>query len=354
MIKEKHNSVTEYNNALYDNVGRLISFDEPGYGTTSFSYDDGFIGKPDIITFSNSENGDVFNNVFSYDQLGRITDFEESINSDGSSESYSFQSSYDVFGRVKEIIYPTGFSILYRYKNGLLGKIIRGDNNNPVWELKEVNEKGQKEQVLFGNGVFTDYTYNQNMYLPENIHTYNGSADIQNFLYTWDNIGNLKKRRKLLNGLDVWESFDYDKLNRLTKVTLKGGEAVIEMDYNILGSITKKTSTNSDFNVASDYSYDINAVNPYKLLSINNEPVMYKHENQEIDYTIFDKIKSIREYSPESQPVLLRQLDMHYGIGHKRKIQLFKYRNIKEIKNFFLANNIINGIVLNGFVEVFK
>ena len=38
----------------------------------------------------------------------------------------------------------------------------------------------------------------------------------------------------------------------------------------------------------------------------------------------------------------------------KRKIQLFKYRNIKEIKNFFLANNIINGIVLNGFVEVFK
>jgi len=38
----------------------------------------------------------------------------------------------------------------------------------------------------------------------------------------------------------------------------------------------------------------------------------------------------------------------------KRKIQLFKYKNIKEIKNKELANNIINGVILNGFIEVFK
>lgn len=36
-----------------------------------------------------------------------------------------------------------------------------------------------------------------------------------------------------------------------------------------------------------------------------------------------------------------------------RKIQIFVYRNIREIKNKDLANNIINGITLNGFVEVF-
>ncbi|MEW5897264.1 MAG: hypothetical protein AB1668_06215 [Nanoarchaeota archaeon] len=38
----------------------------------------------------------------------------------------------------------------------------------------------------------------------------------------------------------------------------------------------------------------------------------------------------------------------------KRKIQLFRYKNIKDIPNVHLANNIINGLVLNGFVEVFK
>ena len=38
----------------------------------------------------------------------------------------------------------------------------------------------------------------------------------------------------------------------------------------------------------------------------------------------------------------------------KRKIQVFIYKNIKEVTNFHLANNIINGIVLNGFIEVFR
>ena len=36
-----------------------------------------------------------------------------------------------------------------------------------------------------------------------------------------------------------------------------------------------------------------------------------------------------------------------------RKIQLFKYKNIKAVENKELANNIINGIVLNGRIEVF-
>ena len=38
----------------------------------------------------------------------------------------------------------------------------------------------------------------------------------------------------------------------------------------------------------------------------------------------------------------------------KREIHLFRHKKIKEIKNKNLLNNIINGIVLNGFMEVFK
>ena len=36
-----------------------------------------------------------------------------------------------------------------------------------------------------------------------------------------------------------------------------------------------------------------------------------------------------------------------------RKIQIFKYKNIKEIKNKELINNILNGIRLTGYIEVF-
>lgn len=38
----------------------------------------------------------------------------------------------------------------------------------------------------------------------------------------------------------------------------------------------------------------------------------------------------------------------------KRKIQVFFHKNIGEIKNLGLANNILNGIRLNGLVEVLK
>lgn len=38
----------------------------------------------------------------------------------------------------------------------------------------------------------------------------------------------------------------------------------------------------------------------------------------------------------------------------KRKIQIFKYQNIHKVKNPYLANNIINGVILNGLVEVFQ
>jgi predicted nucleotidyltransferase len=37
-----------------------------------------------------------------------------------------------------------------------------------------------------------------------------------------------------------------------------------------------------------------------------------------------------------------------------RKLQLFKYGQLKDVKNKHLANNIINGIVLNGYIEVFE
>lgn len=38
----------------------------------------------------------------------------------------------------------------------------------------------------------------------------------------------------------------------------------------------------------------------------------------------------------------------------KRGIQLFIYKKIGNVENKELANNILNGITLNGFVEVFK
>ncbi len=37
----------------------------------------------------------------------------------------------------------------------------------------------------------------------------------------------------------------------------------------------------------------------------------------------------------------------------KRKIQIFRHKTIKDVPNEHLANNIINGVILNGYIEVF-
>ena len=38
----------------------------------------------------------------------------------------------------------------------------------------------------------------------------------------------------------------------------------------------------------------------------------------------------------------------------KREVQIFQHKSLKEITNHHLANNIINGITLNNYIEVFK
>ena len=38
----------------------------------------------------------------------------------------------------------------------------------------------------------------------------------------------------------------------------------------------------------------------------------------------------------------------------KKKIQIFKYKSFNTITNKDLANNIVNGIILNGFLKVVK
>ncbi len=38
----------------------------------------------------------------------------------------------------------------------------------------------------------------------------------------------------------------------------------------------------------------------------------------------------------------------------QRRIQIIRYKRIKQVSNKDLANNIVNGVPLNGFLEVFK
>ncbi|MEK6809665.1 MAG: nucleotidyltransferase domain-containing protein [Nanoarchaeota archaeon] len=64
-------------------------------------------------------------------------------------------------------------------------------------------------------------------------------------------------------------------------------------------------------------------------------------ENSDIDLYV----ESVKKYFPS-----LAKFEKKL----QRKIQIFKYKDISQVENKELANNIINGITLNGFVEVFR
>lgn len=64
-------------------------------------------------------------------------------------------------------------------------------------------------------------------------------------------------------------------------------------------------------------------------------------ENSDID--LYIQTPSKKELKTEKFEKLL-----------KRKVQFFIHSNLKQINNPHLVNNIINGIILNGFLEVFK
>ena len=64
-----------------------------------------------------------------------------------------------------------------------------------------------------------------------------------------------------------------------------------------------------------------------------------------------------RQKRRRSRRAKLKMLaDKHHRSEKKlhRKIQIFQYDNIHSIKNKELANNIVNGTIIEGFVEVIK
>ena len=54
--------------------------------------------------------------------------------------------------------------------------------------------------------------------------------------------------------------------------------------------------------------------------------------------------------TPSKKEVILEKFEKLL----KRRLQVFQHKNLNELSNPHLANNVINGFLLNGFVEVFK
>jgi len=222
---------------VYDKLGRMTSRTE-AEGISTWTYDTRWIGA---LT---SESGGVASKSYIYDTFGRVKTSSSTING----QLYNVSTTYDAFGRVNTITYPTGVTIKRNY--GLffhMTSISNALTGQALWTANTMDEFGHVTSESFGNGVTTTHNYDAVRGVLTGISSTSGAATIQNWLYDYDAVGNMKFRTDAVVGYT--ENFTYDSLNRLS--TVRNAAAVLQKQYNYdaIGNITYK----SDVGV---YAYD--------------------------------------------------------------------------------------------------
>ncbi|MEG0925764.1 RHS repeat-associated core domain-containing protein [Chryseobacterium sp.] len=212
----------------YNSLGQLISQRElsttdGGQATNkliSFNYDD----KGRLISKTGTSKGKAYSSNTTYDQQGRILSSSESSN-----EKYFIQKgiTYDDKARVisyEKQLFSSGVLTkvqvenVYNAWNGDLFQIKDKNSDKILWELKEMNHKGQILKAQLGAAKITQ-SYKNDGTLAEVNHSSATKAGILQLSYNFNTIKNELEARTTGGDFNITESFDYDDNNRLVNWT---------------------------------------------------------------------------------------------------------------------------------------
>ncbi len=312
----------------YDGLGRLIQKIEPE-GIITWTYDTCAFG---VGKLANIVSTDDIYEFHAYDSLGRLK--EKRVEIDG--EEYSSQNTYDAFGRIKEVFYPSGFGVVNNYNQfGYHSEVRRFGTNELYWKANHVNARGQIVQFDYGNGVLTTNTYDDVTGFLNNIEAI-GIEDVQLLGFEHDAIGNLRTRYDDLRNL--FENFTYDSLNRLTSSEVVNGFAT-SIQYNILGNIIFKSDVGT-------YLYGENNAGPHQLTSIQlaDTTSCIPSLQSDYNYTSFNKVNVIFEGD--------KSVEFTYGPDRSRRIQRIYTNNILEKTKYYFENIYEKEIIGDTIKEV--
>jgi RHS repeat-associated protein len=146
-------------------------------------------------------------------------------------KSYTISTAYDALGRIKLQNAPNNNMIIPAYsERGLLLSEDVYDNVNIATHLQNLqyNAKGQRTNVAYNNGTFTQYSYDDKTFRLKRLLTKNGSNGIlQDLNYLYDAVGNITFKKddnepKLFYNNAVSQAkneYTYDALYRLIEAT---------------------------------------------------------------------------------------------------------------------------------------
>jgi len=240
----------------YDALGRLTEQNVPGWGISTWQYDQADGASLGRLYQSAGPAGDV--RTMDYDSLGRVEQATVKIDD----LKFTTRTTYDGFGRVRDVNYPSGGPAIRQQYNvyGFLETISdQNDSTVNYWKATEREASGQVSYEIYGNGIATSRTIDEKTGAVLGIHT-SGASIIQDLSYDYDLMGNLEFRTDNRQG--ITESFDYDDLNRLTTV-YRNGIQTHNYDFDALGNIEYKSGVGH-------YAY--NGAQPHAVSSVTPNP----------------------------------------------------------------------------------
>jgi len=268
----------------YDNYGRKISMSDPDKGHIQFKYNGvGTVVKrispnnDQTLSFydaaarlirkeTHSPSGDhtgLFNysGVFldsetssegiikqhAYDALGRLTSTSYQI--DGN--TWNTSNTYDHLGRLFQSFDASGNGrgTQYTYQNGYMSSLREAQNSTQIYyQPTAMDAWGNITQWTLANGATGSASYDNKTGFLKSLFSTNGAVSIQNNIFEYDGLGNLRARVDK-NGdnysSELVEVFNYDLLNRLKTVDFQGVRT-LNLTYYSNGGIKSKSDIASN------------------------------------------------------------------------------------------------------------
>jgi len=282
-------SVAGWTTLAYDLLGRMTSRAEPEY-ISSWNYDSCSKGVGKLCQTSTA-NG--ITRTLVYDNLGRPINSRTDVTS---GPSLATAISYDSQGRVATQRYPTGVQVSYQYTAALgflnAVKLDTAANVAPLpatpggtpaagttlaagtllWQAVAVNAWGRAEQHSYANGINNRAVFDAQTGRLTNLTAGpSTTSSVVDQRYSWNSVNLLTQRIDAIgdaSGVQVLDTFQYDRLGRLTQYQVSGNGAPasrsVALQYNALGMLLSKSDVGN-------YSYPSQGVangRPHALQSV--------------------------------------------------------------------------------------
>ena len=312
LVRESSSVLRENNKQIvyeYDGLNRLVRIDYPDTGDIVYTYGgaNDTNGASNRILRVDDASGTT---EYEYGKLGEVTKETRTLathlNRNSPTETAVMEYRSDYLGRMQHIVYPDGEKVIYGYDRGGQVVSVAGENYGHTFSYVTnilYDQYGQRTRIDYGNGTFTEYTYDPARRWLDSIRTQGKwGQSYQNISYSFDRVGNVLGYENDCLGsasgnYKTWQTYSYDSLYQLIKADgettynpyqstmpefVSAYSQIFEFDADGLGNMTSKISSESvtpqktiGDNLNYNFNYVYNDSYAHRLISAGDRYYQY-------------------------------------------------------------------------------